>query len=269
VRLQFTGTIVNATVEISNVGEDQLIEIEVQLTGTSAVLVSEVRSMHKVLLCHRTGEGSFHKIDVSQSAEPAHIAHGDGKPGETVPGEQKLEFDQNCRAVGPAVQIEKSTNGQDADEAPGPTITVGNSVTWQYVVSNTGTIALTSILVVDDKNVAVSCPSTTLAAGQSMTCTGSGVATAGQYQNLGTVTASSSEGTVSDTDASHYFGQAPGTDDDGPKVQLCHKTGNGSYHLIEVSVNAEPAHRAHGDGKIGEAVPGSPGKVFGPGCSVN
>jgi hypothetical protein len=37
---------------------------------------------------------------------------------------------------------------------------------------------------------------------------------------------------------------------------------------IEVSINAEPAHRAHSDGKIGEAVPGSPGKVFAAGCTV-
>jgi hypothetical protein len=49
---------------------------------------------------------------------------------------------------------------------------------------------------------------------------------------------------------------------------LCHRTGNGSYHLIEVSTSAEPAHRAHGDGKIGEAVPGSAGKVFAVGCVV-
>jgi hypothetical protein len=51
-------------------------------------------------------------------------------------------------------------------------------------------------------------------------------------------------------------------------VQLCHRTGAGFYVLIEVSVNAEPAHRAHGDGKIGEAVPGNAGKRFGAGCQV-
>jgi hypothetical protein len=76
---------------------------------------------------------------------------------------------------------------------------------------------------------------------------------------------------VTDSDVSHYFGRAPETEEDeapGPKVQLCHRTGNGQYHLIEVSVTAEPAHRAHGDGKIGEAVPGNPGMVFGPGCAV-
>jgi hypothetical protein len=57
-------------------------------------------------------------------------------------------------------------------------------------------------------------------------------------------------------------------DEEGPKVQLCHRTGAGFYVLIEVSVNAEPAHRAHGDGKVCDAVPGNAGKVFGPGCQV-
>jgi hypothetical protein len=268
VGLLFRDGTVNATVELTNVGQEQLIEIQVQISGTAAVIVNEVRSNSKVSLCHRSAPGVYQLITVSDSAEPAHRAHGDGKVGEPVPGTQKQVFDENCRAVGPSVKIEKSTNGEDADEAPGPTIVVGSAVTWQYVVSNTGTINLTNVTVLDDRNVAVTCPSTLLAVGQSMTCTGAGVATAGQYRNVGTVTANSASGTVTDSDPSHYFGQLPVTDE-SPKVQLCHRTGNGSYQLIEVSINAEPAHRAHGDGKIGEAVPGSPGKVFGAGCSVN
>ena len=268
VRLQFKDAGVDATLEVANVGAQPLIEIQVQLAATSAVIVNEVRTTSKISLCHKTGTGSYHMIDVSDSAEPAHRAHGDGKVGDAVPGEPKMVFDQSCRAVGPSIQIEKSTNGEDADEAPGPTITVGSPVTWQYVVTNTGTIPLTSVAVVDDRNVSVVCPATTLAVQQSMTCTGSGVAVAGQYSNLGTVTASSASGTVTDSDPSHYFGVAPGTDD-GPKIQICHRTGNGSYHLIDISINAEPAHRAHGDAMIGEAVPGMAGKIFGAGCSVN
>ena len=279
VSLQFRGGLVNATVELSNVGRESLIEILVQVTGTSVVIVDEVRSNSKVSLCHRADSGSYHLIDVSQSAEPAHRAHGDGKVGDPVPGQPLKVFDQSCRAVGPEVQIVKSTNGQDANEAPGPTIVVGSPVTWTYVVTNTGAVPLTSVSVLDDRNVTVTCPGTSVAVGQSMTCTGSGVATAGQYRNVGTVTASSSAGRVADTDASHYFGQAPvvptvptvpGADiDTGSKVQLCHRTGNGRYQLMEVSISAESAHRAHGDGKIGEAVPGMPGKLFGAGCSVN
>ena len=103
-----------------------------------------------------------------------------------------------------------------------------------------------------------------------MTCTGSGVAVVGQYSNVGTATASSTSGAVTDSDASHYFGQAARNRRMDRSVQnICHRTGNGSYHLIEISVSAEPAHRAHGDGKISEAVPGSAGKIFGAGCSVN
>ena len=113
----------------------------------------------------------------------------------------------------------------------------------------------------------MSCPGTTLAVTQSMTCTGTGTAVEGQYRNTGTVTADSASGAVTDSDLSHYLGVRP-DDTDGPKVQLCHRTGNGSYHQIEVSVDAAPAHRAHGDGKIGDAVPGMPGKVFGANCAV-
>ena len=276
VTLQFRDGAINATVRLSNVGREALIEIQVQLRGASAVIVDEVRSDSKVSLCHGTGNGSYHLIDVSNSAESAHRAHGDGKVGDPVPGQPLKVFDRNCSLVAAsAVQIVKSTNGQDANEAPGPTIVVGSAVTWTYVVTNTGTQPVTNVVVRDDdRNVTVTCPATTVAAGQSMTCRGTGVARAGQYRNVGTVTANSGTSSVTDTDASHYFGQAPvtttpPTPTDGARVQLCHRTGNGRYQLLEVSRDAEPAHRAHGDGKIGEAVPGMAGKVFGPGCSVN
>lgn len=268
-QLQFKQGSVSATIQLSNVGEQELVQIQVNVSGTSATIVNEVRSTGKVSLCHSTGNGSYHLIDVSVSAESAHRAHGDGAVGDRVPADPTKAFDANCQvvAVGADVRIKKSTNGQDADEAPGSTIAVGSPVAWQYVVTNTGRVGLTNVVVADDRGVAVSCPGTTLAVGQSMTCTGSGVATAGQYRNVGTVRASSAAGAVTDSDASHYFGQAPG-EEGGPKVQLCHRTGNGQYHLIEVSKSAEPAHRAHGDAKIGEPVPGSAGKVFSPSCSV-
>jgi hypothetical protein len=31
------------------------------------------------------------------------------------------------------------------------------------------------------------------------------------------------------------------------KVEICHRTGNGSFHTINPSVNALPAHLRHGD----------------------
>lgn len=108
----------------------------------------------------------------------------------------------------PDIQIEKATNGQDADAPPGPVVTVGSPVTWTYVVTNTGSRTLTNLVVTDDQGVTVTCPATTLAAGTSLTCTGSGTAQAGQYANVGTATAELPNGApASDSDPSHYFGQ--------------------------------------------------------------
>jgi hypothetical protein len=384
VQLQFKNATVDASASLQDVRNDQFIQIQVQVSTTSAVVVNEVR-LGKVTLCHAEGNGSYHFIDVSESAEQTHRDHGDGKVGDPVPGQPFKTFDESCRPVGPEIDIEKSTNGADADAAPGPSIPVGSPVAWQYVVTNTGTLDLTGVMVTDDQSVVVDCGGqTTLAPGASMTCTATGLATViGQYRNVGKATASftaaTGSGSVTDSDASHYLGisplqiekltngedaddppgpsilvdtvvlweyvltnigvvpltavtvvddqgeavdcggqttLAPGasmtctatgvaalgqysnlgtatanwaadtasgsvTDSDpshyrgislddleGPKVELCHRTGNGSYHLINVSINAEPAHRAHGDAKIGEAVPGNPGRVFGTGCSV-
>ena len=51
------------------------------------------------------------------------------------------------------------------------------------------------------------------------------------------------------------------------KVQVCHKSGNGSFHLISISSNAESAHNAHGDGRPGDPVPNMAGFIFGDNCT--
>lgn len=53
-----------------------------------------------------------------------------------------------------------------------------------------------------------------------------------------------------------------------PKVDVCHRTEAGTYILINISENAFPAHIEHGDAGPGELVPGMPGKMFAPDCSV-
>jgi uncharacterized repeat protein (TIGR01451 family) len=116
----------------------------------------------------------------------------------------------------PSIDIEKSTNGIDADTAPGPTVVIGDTVIWAYEVTNTSEVALTNVVVVDDQGVTVTCPKTTLAVAEMMTCTAGGTATAGQYANLGTVTADfvAPSGTVqvTDDDPSHYIGKLGGVD---------------------------------------------------------
>lgn len=111
-------------------------------------------------------------------------------------------------AAQPDVLLEKLTNGQDADSPPGPILLVGSPVTWTYVVTSAGGRSLADVEVTDDQGVLVSCPSTTVPAGESMTCTAAGTVQAGQYANVGTVTATAGGNEVSASDPSHYFGQA-------------------------------------------------------------
>ncbi len=115
----------------------------------------------------------------------------------------------NYTGTVPGIDIEKATNGDDADLAPGPFIEVGNAVDWTYVVTNTGTAPLTGVTVVDDPPVAVTCPMTTLTVGASMTCTAGAAAVPGQFENSATATGMAGATQVSDTDPSHYFGAAP------------------------------------------------------------
>ncbi|PYQ59784.1 MAG: hypothetical protein DMF53_18245, partial [Acidobacteria bacterium] len=116
----------------------------------------------------------------------------------------------------PCIKIKKYTNGDDADTAPGPHIQVGSPVAWDYVVTNSGQTALSSVHVTDNRGVAVSCPKSTLAIGEVMHCSGNGTATAGQYENIGTVTANPPTGSaVTSSDPSHYYGDAPPTGNQG------------------------------------------------------
>jgi PKD repeat protein len=111
----------------------------------------------------------------------------------------------------PAISIEARTNGEDADAPPGPALAVGSTVTWTYIVNNTGNVPLSGITVTDDTGVAVTAPKTALAPGESMTATANGTAVAGQFGNNGTATGTPPGGLppVSATDPCHYHGLEP------------------------------------------------------------
>ena len=124
----------------------------------------------------------------------------------------------------PGIRVEKSTNGDDADLAPGPFVAVGGAVDWQYVITNTGSVLLTDVTLVDSVvgdvigNPDAICVwpvgvSGRLPAGESASCDLSGVAIEGQYENIATVTGlDPDEVEVTDTDPSHYFGAVVGLD---------------------------------------------------------
>ena len=54
-----------------------------------------------------------------------------------------------------SIDIEKSTNGEDADTPTGPVLHVGDTAYFTYVVRNTGNVALTDVVVVDDQGVTI------------------------------------------------------------------------------------------------------------------
>jgi hypothetical protein len=132
--------------------------------------------------------------------------------GATAVGERVRDSDpSNYFGVASEIHLEKSTNGDEADAAPGPAIHVGDPVTWTLHRLQHGNSQLSAIAVTDDRGVAVSCPSATLAVGAEMECTATGTATLGQYENTGTVAATDTAGNrVTDSDPSHYFASCPG-----------------------------------------------------------
>lgn len=112
------------------------------------------------------------------------------------------------KADSAAISLVKSVNGDDANAAPGPTLNVGSTATFTYLVTNTGAVPLTSVSVADDRLGDVHCPRTTLVPGESMTCVATAVATAGAYVNVGTAsgTPEGGAGRVTATDVAHYVG---------------------------------------------------------------
>ena len=158
------------------------------------------------------GSGATFSCDIDRLISGDHTntvtAEGTDDEGTPVSGEASASVD----VVDPAISITKTTNGGD-----GLDILEGSTITWDYVVSNDGDVALENISVSDDQEGAITCPGTTLAAGATMTCSATGTAGSGQYDNIGSVSGSytDSDGdtaTRTDDDPSSYFGATPSVD---------------------------------------------------------
>jgi hypothetical protein len=78
--------------------------------------------------------------------------------GEWMPGAPVSDTDPShyCNPPNPNIDIEKHTNGADADDPNGmdvPVIAPNDPVTWEYFVENTGDITLYNVAVTDDRAV--------------------------------------------------------------------------------------------------------------------
>ncbi|PKO00370.1 MAG: hypothetical protein CVU42_04145 [Chloroflexi bacterium HGW-Chloroflexi-4] len=61
--------------------------------------VGNVSAATKVAVCHLDDMGLYHLITISESAFPAHVAHGDASPGELVPGMAGKKFTADCSII--------------------------------------------------------------------------------------------------------------------------------------------------------------------------
>ena len=213
------GDTLNWTFKLTNTGKVGLTGIQLSgLAGMTAACQKSTLGPGESTDCTATGKAQKgeHSLPVSAKGQSSCSEVSDNGVGHYhTPGTNPPEE--------PGIKIVKLTNGQDGAQIP-----AGSPITWTYQVTNTGKVALSDIHVTDDKGVTVTCPKTTLVPKESMTCTGTGVAQACQYQNLGTVTGKTPLGdTVSASDASSYFGTTQpgisietavnGSDADSPK----------------------------------------------------
>ena len=195
------GQSVNWEYRVTNTGNAPLADIDV--TDDRGVVVScptDTLNVGVSMIC--TGSG------LAQIGQYENIASVTGTP---PTGVDVTDSDpSHYFGVNAAIDIEKLTNSEDADNLPGPYIPTGDPVSWEYLVTNTGNVELTGIVVTDDQGVVVTCPGDTLVAGDVMTCTGSGISDTLQYANSGSVVGTPPSGTdVTDTDPSHYYSAQP------------------------------------------------------------
>src|SRR4029077_20745752 len=75
-------------------------------------------------------------------------------PGATVTDNNPANYFGDA----PAIHIVKFVNGQDANSPPGPHVAAGSTVTFTYVVTNTGNVPLANVVVSDNKLGAIAGP---------------------------------------------------------------------------------------------------------------
>lgn len=116
----------------------------------------------------------------------------------------------------PQIDVEKFTNGNQADQPTDndvPIVAPGSTVTWTYRVTNTGTVPITTVTLVDDRIGTITNITNqgdgdaVLSPAEVWTYQATGTAVTGFYGNRATVTGRSAAGLEgTDSDTSNYRG---------------------------------------------------------------
>ena len=212
------------TYEVTNSGNVDLATIELSddIEGPVTLLISgdddsdNILDVGEIWLYTMTGvAGSDQYSNMATVVGQPVDANGDpllGADGQPIGTISNTDNSHYFGAV-PSINLEKAANNTDGDIAPGPVVPVGTTVSWTYEVTNSGNVALDDITVRDNQGSIITCPRTTLAIGENMTCTATGEATLGQYEGLGSVDGTPIDGNgesigppVRNQDPSHYYG---------------------------------------------------------------
>jgi len=146
-----------------------------------------------VTICTGTHVVDQDDVDAGAISNSATVQGTD--PDGNVLGDQDTEITDIEQVV--SVSLDK--------QAPLGTLTVGETVTYPFSVSNTGTVTLTDVRIDDPLAAPVICDVTTLGPNESTTCTGTHVVTqaevnAGEIVNVATATGDSASVSTSGTD---------------------------------------------------------------------
>ena len=113
-----------------------------------------------------------------------------------------------------SLELAVNANGVNAQNAPGVSVSAGDPVVWEFLVSNTGSVAASDIevefsseLPVTD-NSAGECSIDLVAAGESASCTIESVAQLGQAKIVATATTSGAASDVTASSDGYYFGSS-------------------------------------------------------------
>ena len=133
------------------------------------------------------------------------LTHKDGTPVAPVTDTSTAGY----TAAVNSISIVKKTDGQRT----GAELVPGDPVDWTYEVTNTGPQTVSSIVLTDSVEGAVTCPKTALAPAETMTCTKTGTVKKGTYANTGTVAGKDPQNqTVTAKSDSDYSGYLPSVD---------------------------------------------------------
>lgn len=185
-----TGTVSLEDIEIVDDNMDLICSIDSLLPGESSSCIVEESAE-----CGQQGKRISMSINYTST------------DGETqITDEDSSYYFGAC----PDLKLDKFTNGYDADSTPG--IQIGDSVKWNYVITNTGNVPLTNISLMDDKEGIISCPKDTLEVGESIECEHIGVVEYGYYENIANISGEFNGFEVYAEDKGVYYGFEEGDD---------------------------------------------------------